>query len=123
MNAATLARWVVAVPLAAATYVLGFAAMEWVGLHIGGNPISRYTWAVAVATFTGALVGVLIVPSPSRRVAGHFFVGLPVALSVTLMLAGLVGHTFKPTLAFGVVGTLQGGFVVLRAFRRQQMAA
>jgi hypothetical protein len=27
MHAANLARWVVAVPLAAATYVLGFAAM------------------------------------------------------------------------------------------------
>jgi hypothetical protein len=31
MHAATLARWVVAVPLAAAAYVLGFAAMAWVG--------------------------------------------------------------------------------------------
>jgi hypothetical protein len=123
MNAATLARWVVAVPLAAAAYVLGFAAMAWVGLHIDGNPISRYTWAVAVATIAGALVGVLIVPSPSRRVAGYVFVGLPVALSVVLMLASLVGHAFKPTDALGVVGALLGGFVVLRAFRRQRMAA
>jgi hypothetical protein len=123
MHAATLARWVVAVPLAAATYVLGFAAMGWVGLHIDGNPVSRYTWAVTAATIVGAVVGVLVVPSASRKVAGYVFVGLPVALSVILMLAGLVGHTFKPTDALGVVATLLGGLVVLRAFRRQRMGA
>src|SRR5580704_9284173 len=123
MNAATLARWVVAVPLAAAAYVLSFAAMAWVGLHTDGNPISRYAWAVAVATIVGAAVGVLVVPSPSRRVAGYVFVGLPVALSVVLMLASLVGHTFKPADALRVAGTPLGGFVVLRAFRRQRMAA
>jgi hypothetical protein len=123
MNAATLARWVVAVPLAAAAYVLGFAAMAWVGLHIDGNPISRYTWASAIATILGAAVGVLVAPSASRRVAGYVFVGLPVVLSVTLMLASLAGQAFKPTDALGGVGTLLGGLVVLRAFRRQRMVA
>jgi hypothetical protein len=123
MHAATLARWVVAVPLAADAYVLGFAAMAWVGLRVDGNRISRYTWAVSVATIVGAVVGVLVVPSPSQKVAGYVFVGVPVALSVILMLASLVGHTFKPTDAFGVVGTLLGGLVVLRAFRRQRMVA
>ena len=123
MNAATLARWLVAVPLAAAAYVLGFAAMAWVGLYIDGNPISRYTWAVVVATMAGAVVGALVVPPPSRRVAGTIFVGLPVALSVILMFASLVGHAFKPTDALGVVGTLLGGLVMLRAFRRQRMGA
>ena len=123
MHAATLARWVVAVPLAAAANVVGFVAMAWVGLHIDGNPISRYTWAVAVATIVGAVVGVLVVPSPSRRVAGYVFVGVPVALAVVLLLASLVGRAFKPTDALGVVGTILGGFVVLRAFRRQRMAA
>jgi hypothetical protein len=123
MHAATLARWVVAVPLAADAYVLGFAAMAWVGLRVDGNRISRYTWAVSVATIVGAVVGVLVVPSPSQKVAGYVFVGVPVALSVILMLASLVGHTFKPTDALGVVGTLLGGLVVLRAFRRQRMVA
>ena len=123
MNAATLARWVVAVPLAAATYVLGFAAMAWVGLHVDGNPISRYTWASAIATILGAAVGVLIVPSASRRAAGYVFVGLPVAVSVIVMLASLVGHAFKPTDVLGLVGTLLGGLVVLRTFRRPPMVA
>ena len=103
MNAATLARWGVAVPLVAAAYVLGFATMAWVGLHIDGNPTSRYTWTVTVASYV--------------------FVGLPVALSVILMLASLVGHTFKPADALGVVGTPLEGLVVLRAFRRPRMAA
>jgi hypothetical protein len=110
--------WVVSIPAAALGFILGVVGGSTIWQHFGGASGTAYVWAVALGTILGTLFGTLIVPPDQRKLASRGFVGIVIGCATILLIASVIGHTFKAANASDVLGGLLGGAMILRAFQR-----
>jgi hypothetical protein len=122
MLASAIARWIVAVPLAVAAFMLAFLLARTIALRLHAAPIGIAA-SGAIATIAAGVVGVAIVPPSTRRTARRVFGGVPVALAISPLLHALAGHVPRPPCIFAVAGMLCAGYIVVKAFRRQPAIA
>lgn len=118
MLAAAIARWLVAVPLSAATFIGGFVFTAHFGQWLHAGAAARYACGAAVATVAGAAVGRLIVPHPAGRAACRVFGGVPCILAMLAVLAALLGHAPSRAGFAGIAATLVAGLIAMKAFGR-----
>jgi hypothetical protein len=123
MLAFAIARWFVAVQLAAPALVGGFLPTAHVGLLLHASPPTITGATAAFGTAVAALVGILIVPAAHRRIAGYVLGGIPIACGVLALLGGRAGHALTAATVAGVQALVLTGCVVVMTFRRQRMAA
>ena len=122
MLASTIARWIVAVQLAAAAFLTGFLLANTLAARLHESPIVSIGCSDALGTLAAGIVGMLIVPRATRRAARWVFGGIPVAAALLSLLSALAGHLLSPPNFVGVLGTLVAGYLIIKSFRQQPVA-
>ena len=98
--------------------ILGVTVVTIIWQRFGGDAGTMYIGAVASGTVFGTMAGTLIVPRDQRRFASQGFAGIFVAAAALLLILSVAHHMFKVINIFDVVGSLLGGWLVLRNLRR-----
>lgn len=122
MLASAIARWIVAVQLAAAAFVGGMLLAARVGTALHAGPATTSGATAAFATAIAALTGVLIVPQAQRRIARTVFGGIPIACGVLALIGELHSHALTAATAAAVQALMLTGVVVVLTFRRPRLA-
>ncbi|HEY1931664.1 MAG TPA: hypothetical protein VGG99_06625 [Acetobacteraceae bacterium] len=113
MLASAIARWIVAVQLAASAFVGAFMLAIRASQLLHVSHPATIGAAGGAGTIAAALVGMLIVPVSNRSAARYVFGGIPIVCGLLALVGCLASHTFTMATGAGMQALVLAGFAVV----------
>lgn len=115
-------RWVIAVPVATLSFMLGFMSISLAWKHLDLDPIETFIWMIAFGTILATSVGASIVPLAHRKIALWLFPGIVVSLALFGLLRDLITQGSLKLDLLELFGSLGGGIITAYTFRRLNLS-
>jgi hypothetical protein len=123
MLAATIARWLVAMPTAPSAYVTARGPVRQPGHQLHAMGMAPTASGVAVATVGGAADGPSIMLRHGGPAARYVFAGVPIASGFSCRPDGVVGSKASRANVGGIVAMQQAACLLLKPLHRLPVAA